>query len=41
MKDKRENKKLRNEKGIKKEKTESEQECDGGHGPIGYSFLSL
>ena len=25
----------------KKGKTKSEQECDGGHGPIGYSLLSL
>ena len=41
VKDKRENKKLRIEKRNQKGKTESEQECDSGHVPIGYSLLSL
>jgi len=41
VKDKRENKKLRKEKEIGKGKTESEQECDSEHVPIGYSLLSL
>ena len=41
MKDKRENKKLRKEKRNQTGKTKREQECDGGHAPIGYSLLSL
>ena len=41
MKDKRENRKLRKEKRKHIRKTEREQECDGGHAPIGYSLLSL
>ena len=40
MKDKRENKKLRKEKGNQTRKIE-EQECDGKHALIGYSLLSL
>jgi len=40
VKDKAEN--LERKKGIrKKRKTESKQECDSGHAPIGYSLLSL
>ena len=41
MKDKRENKKLRNEKGNQTRKIEKEQECDGRHALIGYSLLFL
>ena len=42
VKYKRKNRKLREEKGIRKKKTESEQECDSGHvPPISCSLLSL